>query len=172
MLQIQCTKKLSEQLNSKTSKNQLIDNNTFYSWHAHLFLYKRKKYCLVMNNETRYNFIVGSLRKKEFNDFDSLVKEGIRANLLADGFDREVVEAYLKNCDEMNYGPTSDRAIISQVNQVIFETKHSVECNGWDGIEENINDLNRFNNATIMLKLTEGRPIEAMTSALAKEITL
>jgi len=64
MLQIQCTKKLADQLNLKTSQDQLKVDSVLYSWHAHLFLYKRQTYSLVMNNRTRYNFILGSLSKK------------------------------------------------------------------------------------------------------------
>jgi len=103
--------------------------------------------------------------------FDSLVKEGIRENLLADGFDQAVVEAYMNNCDQVDYGSTSDRAIISQMNRTILESKYIVEYRELNGIEENINQLNRFNNAVIMLKLPESRPINEMTKALNEEIT-
>lgn len=172
ILQIQCTKKLADELKIKTSKEQIVDNESLYSWHAHLFYYNRKKYCIVMNNSTRYNFIIGSLRKKDFSQFSSLVIEGIRENLLAEGFAENVVETYLKKCDDVNYAPTSERPIISQINEMIGATKQIQGDKEIDNIEDKLDEINRFNNKFVMLTLPETYSAESMKKALIKEVLL
>lgn len=164
MLLLQVTKKLAEQLNIKTSKDQVVDNDLLYSWHAHLFLYKRRKYALVMNNKSRYNFILGSLVKKDFMKFDELVKSRIRENLLADGFDSHVVDKYIEQCDSVNYAPTSMRNIISQINDTILITKHMWEA---DEIQSpDLDKTNRGNNKVPFLQLPESHSLDAMKNAM------
>lgn len=168
MLLIQVTKKLAEQLNIKTAKEQLLENNTLYSWHAHVFIFKRRKYVLVMNNKSRYNFILGSLVKKDFMRFNELVKDGIKENLLADGFDDQV-DRYMENCDTITIAPTSNRRIISQINEMIYATKYSWDYDGLETNDINLHEQNRSNNKFVMLTLPEAYSVESMANAL-KEV--
>src|SRR5690625_4519430 len=130
MLLIQTTKKLADQLNVKSTKDQIIQNDSLYAWHTHLFVVDRRKYVIVMNNKSRYNFVMGNLVKKDFIRYGSLVKEGIKENLIADGFSDQIVENYLEQCDDTNFAPTSDRSIISQMNEMILFTKHAWNYDG------------------------------------------
>ena len=166
MLLIQSTKKLTEQLNKKYSKKQIIENDPIYSWHSHVFFYKRRKYVMVMNNRSRYNFILGSMVKKDFIKFDERVKEGIKDNLLADEFSPEIVDKYLDECETVHFAPTSDRSIISQMNEMILVTKHvwnvdDIEVQGLELFERN-----RMNNEFVMLTLPEAYSKDAMENAL------
>ena len=165
MLLIQATKKLAEQMNIKTTKEQLIENNSLYAWHAHLFIYKRKKYAMVMNNKSRYNFILGSLVKKDFLQFDVLVKHGIKENLMADGFKLQI-EKYMEQCNSIHVAPTSDRSIISQINEMISYTKHSWNYDGLEPKDISLDEQNRLNNRFVMLTLPEVYAVESMKSAL------
>ncbi|MGY0692668.1 DUF6933 domain-containing protein [Virgibacillus sp. FSP13] len=165
---MQCTKKLADELKIKTSKDDLVDNDPLYSWHAHIFLFRRKKFSLVMNNKTRYNFIIGGLRIKDFSQFESIVKTGIQENLLADGFEKHVVESYLNKCDTIKYAPTSKRNIISQINEMIMVAKQYVEYKGLSGMEEHVNQINRSNNDFVVLTLPDTYPLVAMKKALAE----
>lgn len=166
MLLIQTTKKLTEQLNKKYSKENIIENASIFSWHAHVFFYKRRKYVIVMNNRSRYNFILGSMVKKDFMKFDERVKEGIKDNLLADEFSPEIVEKYLDQCETIHFAPTSDRSIISQMNEMISATKHmwNVDDIEVQGVE--LFERNRRNNEFVMLTLPETYSKDAMESAL------
>lgn len=165
MLLIQNTKKMASELKLDLSKEQLVKNNPLYSWHAHVFYFSRRKYALIMNNQTRYNFVIGSLRKEEFKRFGSLVKENIAKNLLCDGFDKNTVEKYVQGCDPLTYCPTSERSIVSQINEMIMVTKFKLEEEKNRGEEMNIMALNRFLNRFVMLKLPETYAVEAMREA-------
>lgn len=166
MLLIQSTKKLSEQLNEKHSREQIIENDPIYSWHAHVFFYKRKKYVIVMNNRSRYNFILGSLVKKDFMKFDERVRDGIKDNLLADEFDPHIVEKYLDQCKTVHFAPTSDRSIISQMNDMILITKHTWNVNTFKAQDIDLYEQNRSNNEFVMQTLPEAYSKDAMENAL------
>jgi hypothetical protein len=166
MLTIQCTKKLAEELKVNKSKITPTDSDKLFSWHAHLFLFNRRKYVLVMNNMTRYNFVLDGLKKAEFKVFDEVVVKAIAENLLADGVDKITIEKYLQRCGSISYTSTSDRSIISQVNEMIMMTKIQMENDRVDGIETNIYELNRWLNRFVMLKLPKAFSGETMREAL------
>ncbi|MFT9848835.1 DUF6933 domain-containing protein [Aneurinibacillus sp. REN35] len=169
MLTIQCTKKLSEELNVNISENKLVHTNPLYSWHAHLFLWNRRKCVLVMNNKTRYNFVLFGLRKDDFKRFDDIVVQAIAENLSADGANKVNIEKYIQNCHEVSYAATSDRSIISQVNEMIMAAKHSMEQDKLDGIEVKSYELNRWLNRYVMMKLPKLYSGETMLEELLND---
>lgn len=67
---------------------------------------------LVMNNVTRYNFVMYGLKKGDFNRFNQLVKEKIAENLLADGIAQTRIEKYLQNIGEATYTETVIEAFL------------------------------------------------------------
>lgn len=169
MLTIQCTKKLSEELNVNISKNKLVHTKPLYSWHAHLFLWNRRKCVLVMNNKTRYNFVLFGLKKGDFKRFADIVVQAIAENLSADGADKVIIEKYIQNCQEVSYAATSDRSIISQVNEMIMAAKHSMEQDKLDGVEVNSYELNRWLNRYVMMKLPKLYSGETMLEELLND---
>ncbi|WCK52336.1 hypothetical protein PP175_12775 [Aneurinibacillus sp. Ricciae_BoGa-3] len=126
MLTIQCTKKPSDELKAEVSKVKPIDTDPLYSWHAHLFLYNRRKCVLFMNNKTRYNFILVALKKDDFKEFNNLIVKSIVENLSMDGVDKVVIEKYIQNCTAVSYTVTSERGIISQINEMIMASKNKM----------------------------------------------
>lgn len=119
-----------------------------------------------MNNQSRYNFILGSLVKKDFMKFDELAKAGIKENLLADQFDQNIVENYLRRCDVVKIAPTSERRIISQINEMILMTKHSWNYDNLVNEDIDLYEQNRRNNKTVMLTLPETYSVNSMMNAL------
>ncbi|MFC6040774.1 DUF6933 domain-containing protein [Paenisporosarcina macmurdoensis] len=85
MLVIQCTKKLGDYLKKNLTSKPNETQDLFYSWHAHLFLIKRKKYVMVMNSQTRYVFVLGPVVAKDIKNVDEMIYSGIQENLEADG---------------------------------------------------------------------------------------
>jgi hypothetical protein len=151
---------LSEE-KSKTSE-------ALYCWHAHVFLFNRRKCVLVMNNETRYNFILYGLKKDDFKRFDELLVKNITENLRADGIDQEIIEHYLEGHGQIQYAPTSDRSIIGQINEMIMVTQYKLEAYKDDNIEPDLYKINRMLNRFIMLKLPLLYSGETMRVALQK----
>jgi hypothetical protein len=166
MLTIQCTKKLSDELKVNISKVKPINTDPLYSWHAHLFLYNRRKCVLVMNNKTRYNFVLFGLKKDDFKEFDNLIVKAIAENLSADGVDKVVIEKYLQNCTPVSYTATSDRSIISQINEMIMASEYKMRQDKLDGMETDIYGLNRWLNRYIMMKLPKLYSGETMLEEL------
>ncbi|TCP28733.1 hypothetical protein EV207_11645 [Scopulibacillus darangshiensis] len=83
MLTIQCTKKLRDELKIQPLK-EVESNDPLYSWHADLFLVNRKKCVLVLNNKTRYNFVLYGLKKPDLKNLDEIIIKNIAENLKAD----------------------------------------------------------------------------------------
>jgi len=149
MLTIQCTKKLADYLNKDISNKPNEGIDMFYSWHAHLFVIQRKKYIVVMNSVTRYNFVLGPVMAKDLKSLDNMIFDGIRDNLDADRVSEELIDLYCKEMHGIEYMKTSERSIVGQINDVIFYIECVYETNG----ELDIDQLNRSLNHFVMLKL-------------------
>ncbi|EIJ78020.1 hypothetical protein PB1_10659 [Bacillus methanolicus PB1] len=119
-----------------------------------------------MNNLTRYNFVIFGLRKADFKHFDEIVLREIAENLKEDQVKKINEQKYINKCDQVLYTSTSDRSIISQINEIISETKYKMEEDKVNGIETNIYELNRFLNRFVMLKLLELYSGETIRNAL------
>ncbi|PSJ86777.1 hypothetical protein C7R93_27995 [Brevibacillus fortis] len=119
-----------------------------------------------MNNVTRYNFVMYGLKKADFNRFDQLVKEKITENLLAEGIAQTLIEKYLQNIGEATYTETSDRSILSQMNDMIWIAQYDMDRNMRESNELGIDQVNRFLNDYIMTKLPQLYPRQAMLEAL------
>jgi hypothetical protein len=153
MITVQCTKKLATELKFPLSNEKSINSRPLFCWHAHLFLFNRRKCVLVMNNETRYNFILFGLKKDSFNRFNEIIIENISANLLADGMDKILIDKYLQDHRKIAYTPTSDRSILGQINEMIMVAQYEMEGNLNETNDPDIEQVNRFLNRFIMLKL-------------------
>jgi hypothetical protein len=168
MLTIQCTKKLINELKIDISKQELSESVPLYSWHSHLFLFNRKKCVIVMNNLTRYNFILTGLKRAEFMKYDQIVMKAIAENLLAEGASGDTVDKYMKHCSSAIYCTTSDRSIISQMNEMIMVAEDWMSRDKYNGIETNIPKLNRGLNHFVMLKLPKCYSGETMLEELER----
>lgn len=166
ILVIQCTKKLAEEIQTPMSDKKSITAESIYCWHAHLFVYKRRKCVLIMNNLTRYNFVMHGLRKEDFKRFNDLVINKILENLLADNMGQMLVDKYLSNLGEINYTPTSDRSIIGQINEMIMVAQYEMERNIDEFGDPEIAEVNRFLNRFVFLKLPKFFSGETMHEAL------
>ncbi|XZF74877.1 DUF6933 domain-containing protein [Bacillus sp. AL-1R] len=117
---IQLTKKLSDEMKIKIEKPDLSNENQLFCWHANIFKIGRKKCVLVMNNVTRYCFVMYGLLKKDFTNFEEVMQRNIVTNFLANEYDIEKVDQYMEHLGEVQYSATSDRSIISQMNDMIY----------------------------------------------------
>lgn len=142
MLAIQCAKKLKYELKIDIPKEISVTLDPFYSWHSHLFMLNRRKCAIVMNNLTRYNFIMMGRRKENFKEYDQMVIAAIKENLLDERAPKQQVDKYIDNCDSVAYLPTSDRSIISHMNEMIRVVEHWNSMDKYEGVETNIDEIN------------------------------
>lgn len=165
---LQCTKKLASELQLSTLPDCLNDSPPVYCWHAHLFMFNRRKCMLVMNNEARYNFVIYGLKREDFKRFDKLVKEHICENLAADGLEQVLIDRYLLGLKEVCYAKTSNKSILSQMNDVIMFAKYDMEKNLAETGELGIEQVNRTYNRHVITKLPKLFSGETMHDALQK----
>ncbi|TKI57408.1 hypothetical protein E8L90_19190 [Brevibacillus antibioticus] len=120
----------------------------------------------MMNNVTRYNFILYGLKKADFKRFDQIFLEKLSENLIADGIEQSLIQKYLYHAGEATFTQTSDRSIISQWNDTILLARYDMENNVREiGVEE-LNQINRLSNRHPMSKLPQIFPRDEMQHAL------
>jgi len=168
MLIIQCTRKLLDELKTDLDVEKISISDSIFSWHTHLFLLNRKKCVIVMNNKTRFNFVLVGLKRADFLNFDSIVVKGIKENLLAEGIDNTVVESYLQERNKVIFTASSDRSIISQMNEMKRNIEYIFNNDKAEGVETDIHELNRWLNRFVMLKLPKLYSGETMRDELMK----
>lgn len=166
MFTIQCTKKLEAEIKDPLFNKIQSQSQPLYAWHAHSFTSNRRKCVLLMNNQTRYNFILYGLKKDDFRRFDHVIYEKIVENLTADGIGQSLIEEYLKNYKQVIYTKTSDRSILGQINEMIFVAKDEIERNISEIGDPAIDQINRLLNRFIILKLPKLYTVETMYEAL------
>jgi len=88
--------------------------------------------------------------------YDQIVASAITENLLAEGASKDAVDKYMQHCTPAIYRTTSERSIISQMNEMIMVAQDCMSLDKYDGIETNIPELNRSLNSFVMLKLPKG----------------
>lgn len=70
---IECTKKLADAMKIKLDPYDPTNTDSFYEWHANLFMFNRRKGVLIMNNKTRYCIVVYGIKIEHFKKFDAIV---------------------------------------------------------------------------------------------------
>jgi len=169
MFTIQCTKMLAEELRINVSKPTESTNNSIYAWHAHIFRINRHKCVQLMNNQSRYNFIMYGMKKADFMKLNQRIIDGIAENLAADGVEQNIIEQYLSNSNQIAYAVSSDRSIISQMNEMRLFIDARIICDGKEkNIETDLYQLNRQLNQFVMSRLPKVYSRETMIDALGE----
>lgn len=70
---IECTKKLADAMKMKLDPYDPTNADSFYEWHANLFMFNRRKGVLIMNNKTRYCIVLYGIKIEHFKKFDAIV---------------------------------------------------------------------------------------------------
>lgn len=124
MLILECTKKLADELKANLQNIIPIGSDALYSWHANLFIYNRRKCAILMNNRTRFCFILYGLKKEHFKDLDKVVLDAIAENFTAEGIEQAVTEKYIQESCNILYTKTSDRSTLGQMNDMVYMAVH------------------------------------------------
>jgi len=74
----------------------------------------------------------------------------------------------MQHCSPVTYRTTSERSIISQMNEMIMFAEHCMSLDKNDGIETNIQKLNRELNRFVMSKLPKCYSGERMLGELER----
>ncbi|GAA0761878.1 MULTISPECIES: hypothetical protein [Clostridium] len=163
---IECTKKLADAMKIKISSYNAANADSFYEWHANLFMFDRRKGILLMNNKTRYCIVLYGVKMEHFKKFDKIVLDAIRETFLADGFPEDTADKYITKCRDVDYTKTHDRSVLGQMKDFDISISWKIE----EYLpSENINliELNKWVNNTLMCgSLNYAHPIDLMREEL------
>jgi hypothetical protein len=107
MITISCTKKLFE-LSSFIKEQDNDSNNEFYKWHANVFRMAKKNNLIIMNNKTRYCFILFGIKKEHYKDFKELFISSLVENLRAEGIQESLINKYISKVDNIKFTRIND----------------------------------------------------------------
>ena len=115
-----CTKKLADALKVNLIEVNPLRREPFFEWHAHLFIYKRRKGIIMMNNQTRYCIVLYGVMAEHLRDFRQISLSAIEKTWAAEGFSRDIIARYIEHCKDIVITKTYDRSILGQINDVIY----------------------------------------------------
>lgn len=168
MLILQCTKKLKDELKVSLQNIIPIGSDGLYSWHANLFIYNRRKCAIIMNDKTRFCFILYGLKKEHVKDFDRVVKAAIAENLAAEGIEQAIIDKYFQESGSILYTKTSDRSTLGQMNDMVFMATQVYLEDFLSEDKLNQIEVNKTLNRAPMVKWKYCRGFEGMKEELLK----
>ncbi|MFC5528719.1 DUF6933 domain-containing protein [Cohnella yongneupensis] len=163
MITISCTKKLFE-LSSFVEELDTEISDEFFKWHANIFRMAKKNNLIIMNNKTRFCFILFGIKKEHFKNFNQLFVKYLKENLQAEGIPESKINEYIEQANSIKFVKTYDRSVLGSMTDMVKTTEFIVE--DYLPISEmNIIDLNKKNNHSPIVKL-KGFPDQMMKAAL------
>jgi len=163
MMTISCTKKLFE-LSSWEEVQDTETNDELFKWHANVFRMAKRNNLIIMNNRTRYCFILFGIKKEHLKKFNSLFIEALTENLRADGFPESKIGEYLSEANKIEFVKTYNRSVLGSMTDMVKMTEFLIE-DYWPIQEMNIINLNKQNNHGPLVKL-KSYPYKLMEEAL------
>lgn len=160
------TKKMMNNLKSGYSNFVAIDVKSFWDWHAHVFIYNRRKCIIAINNATRYCIVLYGLKVEHFKNFDQIFLKSIRETFIAEGFNEAKVDKYIKSCVGIVCTKTYNRSIIGSLNEFLNIALYRIsEC---DLTKMNLVDLNKFIGRLVSCKMDLVYPKDMLTREVEK----
>ncbi|KQY83256.1 hypothetical protein ASD24_13325 [Paenibacillus sp. Root52] len=164
MITISCTKKLFD-TSSFIEEQDNESEDELYKWHANVFRMAKKNNLIIMNNKTRYCFILFGIRKEHYKNFKELFLNALIENLKAEGISEPLINNYISNANSMKFIKTYDRSVLGSMTDMVKMTEFMIE--DYLPVQEmNIIELNKINNDTPLVKLKKF-PNQFMREALS-----
>lgn len=92
---IQCTKKLAGTMKVTLMPYSGTNADSFYEWHANLFMFDRRNGIILMNNKTRHYIVLYGVKMEHSKRFNKVVIDAIKETFLAEGFGEDIVDKYI-----------------------------------------------------------------------------
>lgn len=114
-MQICCTKKLLDEM-GVVAQNGISENDLF-CWSAHFITLNRRKSIVVVNDSSRFGFILHGLKAKDFKDLNKLILQGISSCLRDEKIKDEIIEQYLKEAGDFIFSKTRGPKYVARLNK-------------------------------------------------------
>ncbi len=112
---IHCTKKLVDEMDIELPIEE--EESPVFSWHANFVTLNRRKVLILLQDRSRYVIVLYGLKKKDFNNLDSISQEAIRNIFKQEGVDEAVTASYLEKAGEIRFAKASDKSSITRMVQ-------------------------------------------------------
>lgn len=114
-MQIGCTKNLQDEL--MITAEAPVQDDDFYSWTANFVKAGRRKMVVVVNDATRFSFVLFGLKAVDFKKLDKLIVNGIRESFRSIFVTEQTIEKYLDEAGEIKYTKTKSAAHVGGLTQ-------------------------------------------------------
>lgn len=169
MLILEVTKKLETELKVNTHNVIPMEEDKFYSWHADIFMYNRRKCIILMNDKTRYSIVLYGLKKEQFKNLQQVITDAIVENFTEEGFEGEVIENYIQKLGYILYSKTNDQNILEQITDMEYITVQSYFKELLNEDKINQAELNKKVNRTILGKWKYKYGIQGLQEELSNK---
>ena len=109
-----CTKKLSEE--AQIVREKVPEEKDIFCYSAHFITINRRKVVVVVNDSSRYGFVLYGLKAKDFKRLDELILHGIKSSLKSMKIKEEVIELYLKAAGQLAFTKTRGPKYVGRLN--------------------------------------------------------
>ncbi|TBL80693.1 hypothetical protein EYB31_05555 [Paenibacillus thalictri] len=164
MVVIRLTKSLQKELKLQPQKVDI--SNPFFSWHANMFLLRRRKCIVLMNDLSRLSLTLHGIKSSQYKNLHEIFQSELREYLTSEGIEERMVTAYLDHCTNLVVSNTDNRSVIGTLNEIMF-TMNAVEKD--DRYESNT-ERNQWNNQIIYKPIDYNKPIDVFKSELVKYV--
>ena len=113
---IGCTKKLQDEMGI-TINASVHEDNDLFSWSAHMITVNRRKTVVVVNDSSRFGFVLYGLKAKDFKKMEELISQGIRIYLQSEKIKEDIIEQYLKEAGSICFSKTKGPKYVSRLNK-------------------------------------------------------
>ena len=117
-MKIACTTKARELLKTSPFVDIAASKSPdFFSWHAHVYLHKRQKILLLINDLTGFPVVLYRPRVAQLKDFSTVAMDAIREAFLEYGVKPEHVDRYFEMAGQVELTGKTSRSVLSRLTE-------------------------------------------------------
>nr|WP_154120003.1 hypothetical protein [Paenibacillus monticola] len=135
----------------------------FNSWHANIFLHKRKKNIVFMNDLSRVSLSIFGIKKVQYKHLHDIFRQELRLYLLSEGIKAQWIDSYLEEAEKLVYSTTNNRSVIGTMVEITF-----IICGDYSDFSDTL-EQNQWNNRFIYKANDYQHPIEVFKAEIARK---
>lgn len=159
-MNLQITKKLSDKLKPSLTDVKSLQHNDIDDFYCDLLKFGRYNCILITNSKTLYSFFLFGLKADDFKHFEEVIRERIFKLLIESGLAQNQFEKILESMETFNYSKTSNRSIITSMNNMKKYIQSFLEK------DDDIYEINEKLNKTPYKSIDYKYPIELFNEML------
>lgn len=115
-MKIACTTNAADLIQTPILKSS-VDKSPFFSWHAHVYMHRRRKIFVLINDFTGFPVILYRPRAAQLKNFESVAEAAIRESFLAFGIKPEHVNRYFEATGPIVVHRKTSRSVLGHMTQ-------------------------------------------------------